>query len=100
METVFGKEMSLEIAAENRKDAAAGITGETLRWCFERIVRELEKLPNAENLEKLYKKAEIKASLSDIGVSDEKAELLLKNAPMVRNRLTLLRLLSSGAVSI
>lgn len=98
METVFGKEMSLEIAAENRKDAAAGITGETLRWCFERIVRELEKLPNAETLEKLYKKAEIKASLSDIGVSNEKAELLLKNAPMVRNRLTLLRLLSSGTI--
>ena len=44
------------------------------------------------------KKAEIKASLADIEGSEDKAGLLLRYAPMVRNRLTLLRLLSRGAV--
>jgi len=90
--------MAREITEENRRDSAAGITGETLRGRFEQILRELAKLPRVEDLENLYQKAEIKASLSDIGVSDEKAGMLLKNAPMVRNRLTLLRLLSSGAI--
>lgn len=100
MESVFGKEMAAEIAGENRDDAAAGITGERIRIHFERILEEIEKLPDAESLRKLYKKAEIRAGLSDIEVPDQKAGVLLKHAPMVRNRLTLLRLLSSGAISV
>jgi len=98
IERVFGKEKAVEIVGENQNDAAANITEEKLRTRFERIVAEIKKLPKAEQLEELYKKAEIKANLSDIDVSDEKVELLLKYAPMVRNRLTLLRLMSRGAV--
>jgi len=98
IETVFGKEMSPEIQGENQKDAAAGITGECLRTHFARIADEIRKLPDVESLAALYKKAEIKATLSDIEVANEKAELLLQYAPMVRNRLTLLRLRSGGAI--
>lgn len=100
MEAVFGKEMFPEIVIENQNDAAAGICADRISACFKQIVGELAKLPNVENLERMYEKAQIKYSLADIGVSDDKREVLLMCAPMVRNRLTLLRLLSRGAVGI
>jgi len=100
IERVFGKEMALEIVQENAKDAAAGICGETVQACFAQIVEQLQKLPNVEALKKMYADAQIKASLTDIGVSDEKKEALLMHAPMVRNRLTLLRLFSGGVIRL
>lgn len=98
IENFFGKEMSVDIIKENQKDAAASINEKTIRDLFDRIVEEIEKLPNVACLEKLYKKANIKTNLPDIGVPDEISRLLLQYAPMVRNRLTLLRLLSGGAI--
>ena len=100
MKAVFGKEMFPEIFIENQNDAAAGICADRISACFKQIIGELAKLPNVEGLERMYEKAQIKYSLADIGVSDDKREVLLMCAPMVRNRLTLLRLLSRGAVSI
>lgn len=98
VEAVFGEEMAPEIMGENKKDAAAGITAETLCMNFGKITAEMEKLPDIEQLEKIYENAQIKSTLADIGVSNEKREVLLKCAPMVRNRLTLLRLRSADAV--
>ncbi len=100
MEAVFGKEMFPEIVIENQNDAAAGICADRISACFEQIVGELAKLPTVESLERMYEKSQIKCSLADIGVSNDKREVLLMCAPMVRNRLTLLRLLSRGTVSI
>jgi len=100
VEAVFGEKMASEIAQENRKDAAAEITKERVRSCFYQIREEIEKLPLPEDLESLYQRAGIKRKLSDIGVPEEKAGLLLQYAPMVRNRLTLLRLISGGAIRI
>ena len=100
IEAVFGKKMSGEIIRENQKDAAAGISAETLRANFGAIIHELEKLPAIDALEKLYHKAQIKSCLEDIGVSEKKKEVLLKYAPMVRNRMTLLRLLSKEMITV
>lgn len=92
IEAVFGKDASSGIIKENQNDAAVGIKAEELRIHFAKIVSEIKKLPDIENLEKIYNRAQIKKSLPEIGVSDEKQELLLKYAPMVRNRLTLMRI--------
>ena len=100
IEAVFGKKMSGEIIRENQKDSAEGVGAETLRGSFGAIIHELEKLPAIEALEKLYHKAQIKSCLEDIGVSEKKKEVLLKYAPMVRNRMTLLRLLSKEMISL
>ena len=97
---VFGKKMSEEIIRENQQDAAAGISAETLSVNFDAMLHELEKLPAIEALEKLYHKAQIKSCLEDIGVPNKKKEALLKYAPMVRNRITLLRLLSKEMISL
>ena len=89
---VFGPKMAADILEENRKDAAAGIRGELLQQKWEDICREIAQLPDPEQLEDLYKKLGIKATLAEIEVSSALADTLLENSPMVRNRLTFMRL--------
>ena len=89
---VFGADMAKSIREENKKDAAAGITGQLLRKKWAEICEELAQLPDEKSLRALYERAGIYARLSDIHVPEEKAEELLQYSPSVRNRLTLMRL--------
>ncbi len=88
---VFGK-TSNEILGENAADAAAGLTGTQIAQCWQEICKELHELPTEKELEKVYRTMGIKASLPDIHVPAEAEKELLRCAPMVRNRLTLMRL--------
>ena len=91
IQAVFGK-LADEILGENAADAAAGLTGAHLSECWQAICKELQKLPAEKELEKVYRTMGIKASLPDIHVPAEAQQDLLQYAPMVRNRLTLMRL--------
>lgn len=88
---VFGKTAD-EILGENAADAAAGLTGAQIAQCWQEICNELRKLPTEKELEKVYRTMGIKASLPDIDVPAQMQGELLRCAPMVRNRLTLMRL--------
>lgn len=88
---VFGK-MADEILGENAADAADGLSGMRLSECWQAICEELGKLPTEQALEKIYCTMGIKASLPDIDVPAQAQPALLRCAPMVRNRLTLMRL--------
>ena len=91
---VFGEGLSRQIFAENEKDAARGITGAQIRNCWDAIRGEIAKLPDAGELEEIYRKLGVKAGLEDIRVPRELEQRLLNDSPMVRNRLTLMRLRS------
>ena len=95
IESVFGKERLSDIENENKNDAATGVTGEMIADKWQLIVKELSELPKASVLTEIFEKYGVKSKLSDIGVSDDKEELIVKYAPLVRNRLTLLRLINS-----
>lgn len=95
---IFGKERAQDIADENREDAAKAITSEMLREKWQEILRELSNLPNVGTVKSIYDKLAAKSDLQDIGVTDDKKGFLLKYAPLVRNRLTLLRLLSRAVL--
>ncbi len=88
----FGEEMSTELFEENINDWQNFITAENLKMNWNKVVAEIAKLPNYNQLKKLYEDLGIKSCLSDIDVCEQKTEILLKYAPMVRNRLTLLRI--------
>ena len=88
----FDKDKVDELLQENKNDAACCVTSELLKNNWNIICSEIRKLPDIEDLENLYKKLNVKLSLADIGVSDEKRNDLLDFSPMVRNRLTLMRL--------
>lgn len=89
---VFGQRLSRQIREENAKDAAAGITGAQIRACWEQICTEIGKIPSEAALRKAYARLGVKSVLSDIEVEDALEQQLLENSPMVRNRLTLMRL--------
>ena len=94
VQSVFGDSLSRQIFGENEKDAARGITGLQIRNCLEDIRREIEKMPDATELERIYRNLGVKSGLEEIGVGQEMEQQLLDDSPMVRNRLTLMRLRS------
>lgn len=94
VQSVFGDSLSCQIFGENEKDAARGITGLQIRNCLEDIRREIEKMPDATELERIYRNLGVKSGLEEIGVGQEMEQQLLDDSPMVRNRLTLMRLRS------
>ena len=90
--SVFGDSLSRQIFEENEKDAARGITGAQIQSCLDAIRREIAKLPDPQELEQTYRSLGVKATLEDIGVPQDMEQRLLTESPMVRNRLTLMRL--------
>lgn len=88
---VFDKERFGDIKNENLNDAVQNVTSEVLKEKWQEVCIVLSTLPDACELKELYVRAEVKTELEDIGISKDYEEFLLENAPMVRNRLTLLR---------
>ena len=86
---------AVELLNENKVDAATSVTASMLSEKWEQIRHEIDKIPNPEQLTNLYKDLGVKATLPQIDVPAELEETLLANSPMVRNRLTLMRLRSS-----
>lgn len=89
---IFGKVKAVEILSENQNDVANTVTADLLALHWQEICEEIKKLPDINDLKKLYLTVRIHSKLSDIAVNDSKAKDLLKYSPMVRNRLTLMRL--------
>lgn len=92
MRAVFGSHMAEDIAAENEKDAAASVTAELLSANWSQICEIIAKLPKARELSQLYEDMGVISTLPEIHVPAELEDKLLDYSPMVRNRLTLMRL--------
>ena len=92
IQSVFGRRLSRQIRDENARDAAAGITGEQIRACWDTIRAEIAKIPEASLLGAAYDRLGVKSTLPDIEVDGALEQQLLDDSPMVRNRLTLMRL--------
>lgn len=90
--SIFDDELAPDILEENRNDAAEQITAATLRANWNAICKVISQLPDLKQLEDLYKKLTVKSTLDEIGVSRDLEDVLLKYSPMVRNRLTLMRI--------
>jgi glycerol-1-phosphate dehydrogenase [NAD(P)+] len=89
---VFGESLGRQIFAENEADAAKGITGHQIQKNLDAIRQEIAKLPDPQTLRKTYRLLGVKSTLQDIQVPAELESRLLDESPMVRNRLTLMRL--------
>lgn len=89
---VFGESAALEILKENEQDAAKDVTAGMLKWHWNDICEEINALPDIVFLRDIYSKFAVKSRLSDIEIDDALTKALLDHSPMVRNRLTLMRL--------
>ena len=89
---VFGESLAEEILCENENDAAKGIGALALKAHWAEICAQIENLPDRALLQSVYSNFGVKSRLSDIEVDDGKSSVLLDHSPMVRNRLTLMRI--------
>lgn len=92
VEAMFGHRLSRQVFDENKTDCAAGITGAQLRGCLDAIRREVGKIPAPDTLLAAYRQIGAMEKPEDIGVPSALIPVLLDSSPMVRNRLTLMRL--------
>ncbi len=92
IENIFAEDLSGIIKEENKNDCGVGITRDRVMSCFDKIADTVREIPTYEELLKTYRLLGLKETLTDIGVSEEKKEDILKYSPLVRNRLTLMRL--------
>ena len=89
--TVYGPDLAQAIIRENREDCLAGVTPEQLAEKWPEIRAVMAQLPEEGEISAILSKVGAKRSLEDIGIPENKKELLLDWSPLVRNRLTLMR---------
>ena len=92
LRSFFGEKLAGAIISENEKDSLAAVTKEKLIELWPKVREIIYKIPKAEELYDLLEQLEAKRSLEDIGVSEKDLPTLLEYSPLVRNRLTLMRI--------
>ena len=92
IKAIFGEKLWESILAENSINCASGISEKRLCVHWKEICKIIDTIPTYDDLLCKYKMIGAKASLSDINVDEDKLSVLLEYSPLVRNRLTLMRL--------
>lgn len=89
---MFGERLSDAIVAENSDDCALGITAKLIEEKWDNIRDIIDTIPAYKELIKKYEILGVKSRLGEIDVPAEKLDILMEYSPLVRNRLTLMRL--------
>jgi glycerol-1-phosphate dehydrogenase [NAD(P)+] len=92
IQLIFGERLAESIISENSNNCASGIDEKALLARWKKICEIIDTIPTYDELLCKYKMIGAKASLSDIDVDEDKLSALLEYSPLVRNRLTLMRL--------
>jgi glycerol-1-phosphate dehydrogenase [NAD(P)+] len=92
IQLIFGERLAESIISENSNNCASGINEKILLARWKKICEIIDTIPTYDELLDKYKMIGAKASLSDIDVDEDKLSALLEYSPLVRNRLTLMRL--------
>ena len=92
IQLIFGERLAESIISENSNNCALGIDEKALLARWKKICKIIDTIPTHDELLDKYKMIGAKASLSDIDVDEDKLSALLEYSPLVRNRLTLMRL--------
>ena len=87
----FGERLADSLMKENENDCLAKVSREKLSASWGELRRIIDELPTEEYLYWLLEMLDAKRDLASIGVEESELPALLKNSPLVRNRLTLMR---------
>ena len=87
----FGERLADSLIKENENDCLAKVSREKLSASWGELRRIIDELPTEEYLYGLLEMLDAKRDLASIGVEESELPVLLKNSPLVRNRLTLMR---------
>ncbi|MBQ7895038.1 MAG: sn-glycerol-1-phosphate dehydrogenase [Oscillospiraceae bacterium] len=92
LSSFFGERLAQAVISENKNDSLAAVSKEKLIEQWPEIRKIIRSIPKPEELYALLEKLGAKRELEEIGVSSEKLPVLLEYSPLVRNRLTLMRM--------
>lgn len=92
LSSFFGERLAQAVISENKNDSLAAVSKEKLIEQWPEIRKIIRSIPKPEELYGLLEKLGAKRELEEIGVSSEKLPVLLEYSPLVRNRLTLMRM--------
>jgi glycerol-1-phosphate dehydrogenase [NAD(P)+] len=81
------------ILKENESDCLLSLDPGNLLDRWDRVCQEINSIPKPHILYNIYESLGLKSSLKDIGVEVEKKDQLIFLCPLVRNRLTLARII-------
>ena len=88
----FGEALYPVAQRENAKECLAPVTPEAIIAAWPEIRSIIAGIPPAEEIDALLAALGAKHTLGDIGVEEEKRQEILDNSPLIRNRLTLMRM--------
>ena len=88
----FGEKLADAVINENKNDSLAPVSRERLVECWSEIRDVISGIPTAKELYAILEKLDARRSLESIGVSEDSKAVLLEYSPLVRNRLTLMRI--------
>lgn len=89
---IYGKDLCGSIIEENKNDCCVGITAEQIKDKWEKICDVVNEIPSYDTLLEKYRILGLKESFEDIGIDENMKEKIMKYSPLIRNRLTLMRL--------
>lgn len=88
----FGPALAQGVLRENGEDCQAAVDGARLRAVWPQICRSISRIPPSDCLEAILKRIGARHSPEDLGLGREYLPALLRYSPLVRNRLTLMRI--------
>lgn len=88
----FGEDLAEAVIFENKADSLAKVTPEALTANWQKIREIIGKIPSPETLYGLLAQLGAKRDPEHIGITNAQLETLLEYSPLVRNRLTLMRM--------
>ncbi|MBR7116259.1 MAG: sn-glycerol-1-phosphate dehydrogenase [Clostridia bacterium] len=88
----FGDRLAGSIIKENEVDSCKGITREHILEKLDEIRAVVDAIPTKDELITAYDTVGALKSLEELGVSGDKRDMLFEYSPLVRNRLTLMRI--------
>ncbi len=94
IEAMFGDRLSAAIIKENERDCALTVSAASVTEHWNEICAVIDGIPTYDELMEKYQILGAKTTLSEIEIPEDKLDILLEYSPLVRNRLTLMRLRS------
>ena len=88
----FGEALYLVAKRENEHECLASVTPEAIQGAWGEIRSIIAQIPAAEEVDALLTSLGAKHTLKDIGVDEGKRAIILDTSPLIRNRLTLMRM--------
>lgn len=89
---IFREKLQDAIFEENETDILATVDNEKFAAAWPEVRKIIDGIPSAEEIYEMLERLDAKRTLPEIGVSDDKLPLIIKASPLVRNRLTLMRM--------